>query len=501
MGGGSDSGVLGARSRDLQCVTRGRRTRKVQPAPPPFRGDAERDDGARSCGRRASGWATRTVAMRSVTWRRVLRVAGWNAVVLACGLGLVVVAAEGWLRLKRPFRDRAWTTSYVPGVTRVFVPHSESRWTDHKEFWQVSRANSLGFLDREPPSPELARAGCHVAVVGDSFVEAMEVALADRSHVLLEGMAAAQLPHLDVVTTAWGVNSTGQVQQLPMWDKWIRLWSPDLMVLLFVHNDFSDNARGDWTGGGGETELDLEVEGPRIATAHRTAGGRIVLRLPGTALVPREVLVPREREGGWAREWPAGLRPWLLPWLRHKRGLLATAKGGGGGRATSWRGLAKSRSRLHGVRARPVAGADATGRLAARRLVDQYHAPRSAAGAGGAVRASGAHCGGSGHSAGGPIRLHRAPGRRPARRELAARLALEPARPPMGGGSDARAPGAKSRGLRRVTRGPTTRKSGLRRRRPFRGNAARDLAARVTRGPQARKSGLRRRHSSRQCGA
>ncbi len=261
--------------------------------------------------------------MRRVTWRRALRVAGWNAVLLACGLGLVVVAAEGWLRLTRPFRDRAWTTSYVPGVTRVFAPHSDSRWTDHNEFWQVSRANSLGFLDREPPSPELARAGCHVAVVGDSFVEALQVALADKSHVLVERIAAARFPHLDVVTTAWAVNSIGQVQQLPMWDKWIRLWSPDLVVLLFVHNDFSDNARGDWTGGGGETELSLDVEGPRIATAHRAAGGRFVLRLPGTTLVPREP------EGGWTLELPVGLRPWLLPWWRRQRGLLATERGGG----------------------------------------------------------------------------------------------------------------------------------------------------------------------------
>ncbi len=267
------------------------------------------------------------VAMRRMTWRRVLRVAGWNAVLLAGGLALVAAAAETWLRATRPWRDRDWPISYVPGVSRLSAPHSESRWTDHKEFWQVSRANSLGFLDREPPSPELGRAGCHVAFVGDSFVEAMEVALADRLHVRLEELAASRLPHLDVVTTAWGVNSMGQIQQLPMWDKWIRRWSPNMVVLVFVHNDFSDNARGDWTGGGGETELSLDVEGPRIATAHRAAGGRIVLRLPGTALLPRAALVPREPEGGWTLELPAGLRPWLLPWWRHKRALLATKSG------------------------------------------------------------------------------------------------------------------------------------------------------------------------------
>ena len=256
-----------------------------------------------------------------MTGRRVLRAAGWNAVLLACGLALVAVAGEMWLRLTRPWRDSARASLYVPGVTRSFIPHSESRATDHNEFWQVSRANSLGFLDREPPSPELARAGCHVAFVGDSFVEAKEVVLADKSHVVLEGMAAARFPHLDVVTTAWGVGAMGQVQQLPMWDKWIRLWSPDMVVLVFVHNDFSDNARRDWMEGVGETVLNLELP---FATAHRATGGQIVLRLPGT------VLVPHEREAGWVRDLvPAGLRPWLRPWLRRKRTLLAANVWGG----------------------------------------------------------------------------------------------------------------------------------------------------------------------------
>ena len=261
-----------------------------------------------------------------MTGRRVLRVAGWNAVVLAGGLGLVAVAAEGWLRLTRPFKDSALARSYVPGVAQLFAPHSESRRTDHSEFWQVSRANSLGFLDREPPSPELARAGCHVAFVGDSFVQASEVPVADKSHVRFEEIAASRLPHLDVVTTAWGLAGMGQVQELPLWDKWIRLWSPDMVALVFVHNDWGDNARGDWAVGGGETELNLEIGGPPFATAHRAAGSRIVLRLPGT------VSVLREPEDRGARELvPSSLRPWLLPWLRHKRPLLATTTGGGGG--------------------------------------------------------------------------------------------------------------------------------------------------------------------------
>ena len=215
-----------------------------------------------------------------MTWRRVLRAAGWNAVLLAGGLGLVAVAGETWLRATRPFRATGHTLRNVPAVGLQLAPHTEVRALPpqtHREHWVASRTNSLGFLDREPPSPQLARAGCHVAFVGDSFVEARQVALADKSHVRLEEMAASRLPDLDVATTAWGVGGTGQIQQLPMWDKWIRLWSPNVVALVFVDNDWGDNIRR----GGDGTPLDVRRPGPDFATAHRSAGGRIVLRLPG----------------------------------------------------------------------------------------------------------------------------------------------------------------------------------------------------------------------------
>ena len=205
--------------------------------------------------------------VQSVNWRRVLRVASWNAMFLVCGLGLVAVAIESWLRLTWPFAHSAQAYAFVVGVGRFLAPHTEVRWTDHNEFWTVLRANSLGFLDREPPSPELARTACHVAFVGDSLVESRAVTVADKLQVRLEEMAADRLPDLDVVTTAWGVRGMGQIQQLPMWDKWIRHSSPDVVALVWVHNDYEDNMRTDWYGWG--------------ATAHRNSGNRIVLRLPG----------------------------------------------------------------------------------------------------------------------------------------------------------------------------------------------------------------------------
>ena len=260
---------------------------------------------------RASGWA-----------RRAWRVAAWNLVLLAGAAVLVVGAGEAWLRATRPFRTTGQTLRNVPAVGLQLAPHTEVRAIPqpNAEHWIASRTNSLGFLDREPPSPELARAGCHVAFVGDSFTEGRQVALADRFHVRLEEMAAARVPRFDVVTAAWGVGGMGQVQQLPMWDKWIRRWSPDVVALVFVDNDWGDNVRR----GGDATALDVERSDLDFATAHRSAGGRIVLRLPGALPDSRYDPFSAETGGHWAwKRLPSGLRPWSASWLARKWRYLA----------------------------------------------------------------------------------------------------------------------------------------------------------------------------------
>ncbi len=110
------------------------------------------------------------------------------------------------------------------------------------DYWTVSHTNSLGFLDREPPTAERAASSCHVAIVGDSFVEAREVPIADKVQVRLESLAAERLADWDVTTAAYGRTGTGQVQQLPWWNKWIRHRRPKLVVLVAVDNDFINNA-------------------------------------------------------------------------------------------------------------------------------------------------------------------------------------------------------------------------------------------------------------------
>ena len=176
-------------------------------------------------------------------WVRVLRLLGWNVLLTTIGLALIAAAGEVWLRLANPFMHRSWSPSFVPGTGVLHEPGSEVRDTDWLKFWTISRANRWGFLDRPPPSPERTAAGCHVTLLGDSFVEATQVPIADKVQVRLEELARRRLPHLDVTTSAFGFRGTGQVNQLPFYDHYARRLHPKLLVLVFwFENDFSDNS-------------------------------------------------------------------------------------------------------------------------------------------------------------------------------------------------------------------------------------------------------------------
>ena len=167
----------------------------------------------------------------------------WNALLVIAALLLIALVGEAYFRLTRPFIDTRIPSQFVEGVGLIREPNSELRhaeWNDDN--FVVSRANSLGFLDREPISAERAAEGCHIAFIGDSYVEAREVAIADKFHVRLEEMAARKLPHLDVTTQAYGILDTGQINQLPFYDEYARRLNPKLVMLVFFLNDFMNNS-------------------------------------------------------------------------------------------------------------------------------------------------------------------------------------------------------------------------------------------------------------------
>ena len=173
-------------------------------------------------------------------WRSVV---GWNVLFLSLGAALIFIDWEAWFHLRAPFTEARRPMRFAPGVGLLYEPGAEARWTSHNEFWVAQRANRWGFLDREPLSPEQAAQTCHIAFIGDSFVEAKEVPIADKFHVRLEELTARALPRLNISTSAYGHSATGQINQLPFYAEYARSLRPKLVVLVFVRNDFVDNHR------------------------------------------------------------------------------------------------------------------------------------------------------------------------------------------------------------------------------------------------------------------
>ena len=207
---------------------------------------------------------------------RILRTAAWNALFVVSGLLLIALVGEVYLRLANPFIEHSIPSQFVEGVGRIRKPNAEIRYASwHDDNFVVSRANSLGFLDREPVSAERAAAGCHIAFIGDSYVEAREVPIADKFHVRLEEMAARELPHLAITTQAYGIFNTGQINQIPFYDEYARYMIPKLIVLVFYINDFYDNSVA-------LQSLWYRTVPDRMPfmTAHRDANGTLNLRPP-----------------------------------------------------------------------------------------------------------------------------------------------------------------------------------------------------------------------------
>ena len=232
---------------------------------------------------------------------------------IIAGLLLTALAGEAYFRLTKPFIEYSIPAQFVDGVGLIHEPNAELRnanWRDDN--FVVSRVNSLGFLDREPVSPERAASGCHIAFIGDSFVEAREVRIADKFHVRLEEMAARELPHLSITTQAYGISGTGQINQLPFYDEYARRLNPKLVALVFFLNDFMNNSPAMYSLKSG-----VDPDRMPFVSAQRDANGDIEL-LPPDAEYKR-FLLPRLPEVWYRSAWNrlAGVS-YFATWLNAK---------------------------------------------------------------------------------------------------------------------------------------------------------------------------------------
>lgn len=173
---------------------------------------------------------------------RFSRLAIWNILLSIAGFTSLIVIGEIYLWLTVPFMEESITRRFVPGVGLLYAPNTELKFTNRLDYWTQTRTNSLGFIDREPPSNERAIESCHITVIGDSFVEAREVPIDAKVQVQLEKLSHERISKFDVTTSAFGRSYSSQIDQISLYDYYARDLQPNLLVLVFVDNDFIENS-------------------------------------------------------------------------------------------------------------------------------------------------------------------------------------------------------------------------------------------------------------------
>ena len=175
----------------------------------------------------------------SVWVRELLQMIAITGVILVA----VLAGAEVYLRAfnKFPKSQIAVPRRFIPGVGFQYEPHAQLRWTNGLDFWSIQRTNSLGFADREPTIPK-AVGTFRILLVGDSFVEALQVPLRQKLQSLLDEELKQKFRERNFDVLAMGYQGTGQASQLPLVEKYNSRLNADLVVLLFVNNDFANSS-------------------------------------------------------------------------------------------------------------------------------------------------------------------------------------------------------------------------------------------------------------------
>ena len=135
-----------------------------------------------------------------------------------------------------------------PQVGWTLARDFEFRWAGRNpycvEFTVDVKTNSHGFRDRtwalhKPPST------IRIAVLGDSFVEALQVPEDETATRLLEQELTARFPGRRFETMNFGVSNYSFAQYLMVYEKYVRPFKPDFVVTLAAYLNFNrTNQRG-----------------------------------------------------------------------------------------------------------------------------------------------------------------------------------------------------------------------------------------------------------------
>ena len=100
--------------------------------------------------------------------------------------------------------------------------------------------NGQGFNNRHNYTTTRTKGRLRIAILGDSFVEAFQVPPGKRFFDLLEARLARV--GLDAEIYTFAVSGYGTGQEMLLLEKQVLTYKPDLVILVFVHNDLTDSA-------------------------------------------------------------------------------------------------------------------------------------------------------------------------------------------------------------------------------------------------------------------
>lgn len=122
-----------------------------------------------------------------------------------------------------------------------FAPGKNTRKANGIDYDVTQKANKHGFLDR---NHELKKADdtYRILIIGDSFVEAAQVPIEKKIQVLLDRKLKGKLLGLKVESIAMAFSGMGTANQLVYYRTLGKDFNPDLVVLVFISNDFANNS-------------------------------------------------------------------------------------------------------------------------------------------------------------------------------------------------------------------------------------------------------------------
>jgi hypothetical protein len=160
---------------------------------------------------------------------------------VSCGLLFGLFMSEIFLRVVSYSYPLFYTTDYYRGF--ALEPGVEGRY--QREGESYVRINSDGLRDREHSKAKPADT-VRIAVLGDSFAEAMHVPIEQTFWWLLERklQECNAFPDKQVEVINFGVSGYGTAQELLTLREKVWEYSPDLVILAFTtYNDIYDNSR------------------------------------------------------------------------------------------------------------------------------------------------------------------------------------------------------------------------------------------------------------------